>query len=43
LSKFVFDAVEAFRAAKDEKPRPDFVRELAEVKEETQSFAASLN
>ena len=32
MSKFVFAAVEAFRAAKDETPRSDMVRELAEAK-----------
>ena len=35
LSKFVFAAVEAFRAAKDETPRYEMVKELAEAKEES--------
>jgi hypothetical protein len=42
LSKFIFAAVEAFRAAKDEKPRSDIVKELAEVKEETQKLRSDL-
>ncbi len=41
LSKFVFAAVEAFRTARDETPRSDMVRELAEAKEDSQNFAAS--
>ena len=42
LSKFVFGAVEAFRSARDEIPRSDFVRELAEAKEETQKLRSEL-
>ena len=42
MSKFVFEAVEAFRAAKDETPRSDMVRELAEAKEETQKLLSEL-
>jgi flagellar motility protein MotE (MotC chaperone) len=42
LSKFVFEAVEAFRAAKDQKPRSDLIRELAEVKEESQKLRNEL-
>ena len=42
MSKFVFEAVEAFRAAKDETPRSDMVRELAEAKEETQKLRSEL-
>jgi len=42
LSKFVFEAVEAFRSAKDERPRSDFIKELAEVKEEAQKLRADL-
>jgi hypothetical protein len=29
LSKFVFETVEAYRAANDEKPRSDLIKELA--------------
>ncbi|MRR13901.1 hypothetical protein EG833_00395 [archaeon] len=42
LSKFVFGAVEAFRAAKDETPRYEMVKELAEAKEEAQRLRAEL-
>ena len=42
MSKFVFEAVEAFRAAKDETPRSDMVRELAEAKEESQKLRSEL-
>ena len=42
MSKFVFEAVEAFRAAKDETPRSDMVRELAEAKEESQRLRSEL-
>jgi len=42
MSKFVFEAVEAFRAAKDEPPRSDMVRELAEAKEESQKLRSEL-
>ncbi len=38
LSKFVFEAVEAFRASRDETPRSDMVKELAEFKEEIQKL-----
>jgi vacuolar-type H+-ATPase subunit I/STV1 len=42
LSKFVFEAVEAFRATKDETPRYEMVKELAEAKEETQKLRGEL-
>src|SRR5512136_839507 len=42
LSKFVFEAVEAFRAGKDETPRHEMVKELAEAKEETQKLRSEL-
>ena len=42
LSRFVFEAVEAFRAAKDEKPRSDLIKELADVKEEVQKLRNEL-
>ena len=42
LSKFVFEAVEAFRAAKDETPRSEMVKELAEAKEEAQKLRSEL-
>ena len=42
LSKFVLEAVEAFRSAKDEKPRSDFIKELAEIKEEAQKLRGEL-
>ncbi len=42
LSKFVFEAVEAFRAAKDETPRSDLIRDLAEAKEEAQKLRSEL-
>ena len=42
MSKFVFEAVEAFRAAKNETPRSDIVRELAEAKEESQKLRSEL-
>ena len=38
MSKFIFEAVEAFRAAKDETPRYEMVKELAEAKEEAQKL-----
>jgi hypothetical protein len=38
LSKFVFEAVEAFRSAKKEKPRSDLIKELADVKEDAQKL-----
>ena len=42
MSKFVFEAVEAFRAARDETPRYEMVKELAEAKEETQKLRTEL-
>src|SRR5512136_1729800 len=42
LSRFIFEAVEAFRSAKDEKPRSDLIKELAEVKEEAQKLRNEL-
>jgi len=42
LSRFVFEAVEAFRAGRDEIPRSDLIRELAEVKEEVQKLRGEL-
>lgn len=42
MSKFVFEAVEAFRAAKDETPRYEIVKELAEAKEEIQKLRTDL-
>jgi hypothetical protein len=42
LSKFIFSAVEAFRAAKDETPRYEIVKELAEAKEESQKLRGEL-
>jgi len=42
MSKFVFEAVEAFRAAKDETPRYEMVKELAEAKEEAQKLRTEL-
>ncbi|TFH50526.1 MAG: hypothetical protein E4G89_03210, partial [Methanothrix sp.] len=42
LSKFVFEAVEAFRAGKDEIPRHEIVKELAEAKEEAQKLRTEL-
>ena len=42
LSKFVFEAVEAFRAAKEETPRHEMVKELAEAKEEVQKLRSEL-
>jgi hypothetical protein len=42
LSRFVFEAVEAFRAAKEEKSRSDLIRELAEVKEQAQKLRSEL-
>jgi hypothetical protein len=38
MSKFIFEAMEPFRAAKDETPKSEIVRELAEAKEETQKL-----
>ena len=42
MSKFVFEAVEAFRATKDETPKSEIVRELAEAKEESQKLRSEL-
>ncbi len=42
LSKFVFEAVETFRAAKKEKPRSDLIKELADVKEDAQKLRSEL-
>jgi hypothetical protein len=42
MSKFVFEAVEAFRASMDETPRYEIVKELAEVKEEVQKLRTEL-
>jgi hypothetical protein len=42
LSKFAFEAVEAFRAAKDDTPRHEMVKELAEAKEEVQKLRSEL-
>ena len=42
LSKFVFEAVEAFRTARDETPKSEVVRELSEVKEEAQKLRSEL-
>ncbi len=36
LSKYVYEAVEAFRASEDETPRTDLIKVLAEAKEEVQ-------
>jgi hypothetical protein len=42
LSRFVFEAVEAFRASKKETPRSDFIKELNEAKEELQKLRSEL-
>jgi hypothetical protein len=42
LSKFVFEAVEAFRVSKKETPRSNFIKELAEAKEELQKLRSEL-
>jgi hypothetical protein len=42
MSKFIFEAVEAFRAAKEETPRHEMVKELAEAKEEVQKLRGEL-
>ena len=43
LSRFVFEAVEAFRVAKNEKPRSDhLIKELSEAKEEVQKLRSEL-
>jgi len=42
LSKFVYEAVEAFRASKKEAPRSNLIKELAEAKEELQKLRNEL-
>ena len=42
MSKFVFEAVEAFRAAKTETPKFEIVKELADTKEEVQKLRSEL-
>jgi hypothetical protein len=42
LSRFVFEAVEAFRAGREETPRSDLIRDLAEAKEEAQKLRSEL-
>ena len=42
LSRFVFEAVEAFRVAREEMPKYDLIKELAEVKEEAQKLRSEL-
>ena len=42
LSKFVFEAVEAFRASRKETQRSDLIKELAETKEELQKVRSEL-
>jgi hypothetical protein len=42
MSKFVFEAVEAFRTAKDEPPKFEMVKELADAKEEVQKLRSEL-
>jgi hypothetical protein len=42
LSKYVYEVVEAFRAKKDETPRTDLIKELAEAKEEIQALRNDL-
>ena len=42
LSKFIFAAVEAFRASKEETPKSEIVRELADAKEELQRIRSEL-
>jgi hypothetical protein len=42
LSRFIFEAVEAFRAGRQETPRSDLIRELAEIKEEAQKLRSEL-
>ena len=42
LSRFVFEAVETFRAGREETPRSDLIRDLAEVKEEAQKLRTEL-
>lgn len=42
LSKFIFAAVEAFRATREETPKSELVKELAESKEEAQKLRNEL-
>ena len=42
MSKFVFEAVEAFRAAKDATPKFEMVKELVDAKEEVQKLRSEL-
>jgi hypothetical protein len=42
MSKFIFEAVEAFRAAKDKTPKFEIVKELADAKEEMQKLRGEL-
>ena len=42
MSKFVFEAVEAFRTAKKETPKFEIVKELAEAKEDVQKLRSEL-
>jgi hypothetical protein len=42
MSKFIFAAVESFRAAKEEPPRSALVKELAEAKEDAQKLRSEL-
>jgi hypothetical protein len=42
LSKFVFEAVESFRASIKEKPRSDLIKELSDIKEEAQKLRTEL-
>ena len=42
LSRFVFEAVEAFRIGREETPRSDLIRDLAEAKEEAQKLRSEL-
>lgn len=42
MLKFIFAAVEAFRAAKEETPRSALVKQLADAKEESQKLRTEL-
>ena len=42
MSKFIFEAVESFRAAKAETPKFEIVKELADAKEEAQKLRGEL-
>ena len=42
MSKFVYEAVEAFRATRNETPKPNIINELAEIKEENQKLRSEL-